>query len=111
VLGPIVADGRGFSSEEKRAAGSTIRPVDDGVPAFTLRNVSRDGRYVIEKLVLADPRRDVVLQHIRFKAQSGETSDYRLYALLAPHLVNRGAPNTAWLADHRGREKLFASAT
>jgi glucoamylase len=48
-----------------------IRPVEDGVPAFMLRNVSRDGRYVIEKLVLADPRRDVVLQHVRCKAQSG----------------------------------------
>jgi glucoamylase len=42
--------------------------VEDGVPAFMLRNVSRDGRYVIEKLVLADPRRDVVLQHVHFLA-------------------------------------------
>jgi glucoamylase len=97
-FGLIVTDGRGYFSEEKRDAASMIRPVDDGVPAFMLRNVSRDGRYVIEKLVLADPRRDVVLQHVRFKAQSGEVSNYRLYALLAPHLVNRGAHNTAWLA-------------
>ena len=110
-FGLIVTDGRGYFSEEKRDAASIIRPVDDGVPAFMLRNVSRDGRYVIEKLVLADPRRDVVLQHVRFKAQSGALSDYRLYALLAPHLVNRGAHNTAWLADHKGREMLFASGS
>jgi glucoamylase len=88
-----------------------IRPVDDGVPAFMLRKLSRDGRYVIEKIVLADPRRDVVLQHVSFNAQSGAVSDYRLYALLAPHLVNRGAHNTAWLADHKGREMLFASGS
>jgi glucoamylase len=110
-FGLIVTDGRGYFSEEKRDAASVIRPVDDGVPAFMLRNVSRDGRYVIEKLVLADPRRDVVLQHVRFKPQSGAVSDYRLYALLAPHLVNRGAHNTAWLADHKGREMLFASGS
>jgi glucoamylase len=110
-FGLIVTDGRGYFSEEKRDAASVIRPVDDGVPAFMLRNVSRDGRYIIEKLVLADPRRDVVLQHIRFKAQSGEVGNYRLYALLAPHLVNRGAHNTAWLADHKGREMLFASGS
>jgi len=110
-FGLIVTDGRGYFSEEKRDAASTIRPMDDGVPAFMLRNVSRDGRYVIEKLVLADPRRDVVLQHVCFKPQSGAVSDYRLYALLAPHLVNRGAHNTAWLADHKGREMLFASGS
>src|SRR6266699_3096229 len=110
-FGLIVTDGRGYFSEEKRDAARMIRPVEDGVPAFMLRNVSRDGRYVIEKLVLADPRRDVVLQHVRFKAQSRAVSDYRLYALLAPHLVNRGAHNTAWLADHKGREMLFASGS
>jgi glucoamylase len=110
-FGLIVTDGRGYFSEEKRDAASVIRPVDDGVPAFMLRNVSRDGRYVIEKLVLTDPRRDVVLQRVRFKAESGALGDYRLYALLAPHLVNRGAHNTAWLADHKGREMLFASGS
>jgi glucoamylase len=81
-FGLIVTDRLGYFSEEKRDAASMIRPVDDGVPAFMLRNVSRDGRYVIEKLELADPRRDVVLQHVRFKPQSGAVSDYRLYALL-----------------------------
>jgi len=45
-FGLIVTDGRGYFSEEKRDAASMIRPVDDGVPAFMLRNVSRDGRYV-----------------------------------------------------------------
>src|SRR5260370_36773836 len=74
-FGLIVTDGRGYFSEEKRDATSIIRPVDDGVPAFVLRNVSRDGRYVIEKLELADPRLEGVLQHIRFKAQSAAVAD------------------------------------
>jgi len=107
-FGLIVTDGRGYFSEEKRDAVSVIRPVDDGVPAFVTRNAARDGRYTIEKLVLADPRRDVILQRVRFKPQSGTMEDYRLYALLAPHLVNRGAHNTAWVGDYKGRPMLFA---
>lgn len=107
-FGLIVTDGQGYFSEEKRDTVSVIQPVDDGVPAFVLQNASRDGRYVIEKLVLADPHRDVVLQRVRFKPQSGAMQDYRLHVLLAPHLVNRGAHNTAWLDEYKGREMLCA---
>jgi Glucodextranase, domain N len=31
-----------------------------------------------------------------------------LYVVLAPHLGNRGAGNTAWLGEHRGTPMLFA---
>jgi glucoamylase len=107
-FGLIVTDGRGYFSEEKRDAVSNIRPVDDDVPAFVSQNAARDGRYIIEKLLLTDPRRDVVLQRVRFKPQVGTVQDYRIYALLAPHLVNRGAHNTAWLGEYKGRQMLFA---
>lgn len=107
-LGLIVTDGRSFFSEEKRDANSTIRPIIEGVPAFTITNVCTRGRYRIEKLVLADPRRDVVLQHVTFNALIGTIADYRLYALLAPHLVNKGAGNTAWIDDYKGLSMLFA---
>lgn len=107
-FGLIVTDGRNYFSEEKRDAVSVIQPVDDGVPAFVMRNTSRDGRYSIEKLVLADPHRDVVLQRVRFTAENGKPQDYRIFALLSPHLVNQGAHNTAWLGDYKGREMLFA---
>src|SRR5215469_6049565 len=46
-FGLIVSDGRAYFSEEKRDVVSAIRPVEDGVPAFLLKNASRDGRYVI----------------------------------------------------------------
>lgn len=66
------------------------------------------GRYRINKTVLADLRRDVILQHVRFHALLGQLPDYRIYALLAPHLVNRGARNTAWIGDYKGVPMLFA---
>jgi glucoamylase len=107
-FGLIVTDGSSFFSEEKRDTGSVIRPIADGVPAFAITSLCNKGRYRIEKLVLADPRRDVVLQRIEFHAMAGTIADYRLYALLAPHLVNRGAGNTAWVADYKGVPMLFA---
>src|SRR5487761_860536 len=51
-FGLIVTDGRAYFSEEKRDTQSAVRYVDDGVPAFSLRNEARDGRYRIEKTVL-----------------------------------------------------------
>ena len=110
-FGLIVTDGIAYFSEEKRDTESLIRTVADGVPAFMLRNEAHDGRYRIEKTVLADPDRDVVLQRVRFEALAGELGNYRLYALLAPHLVNRGANNTAWVGVYKGREMLFASGS
>jgi glucoamylase len=107
-FGLIVTDGRNFFSEEKRDADSVIHPVADGVPAFAIASTCIKKRYRIEKLVLSDPRRDVVLQRIALHPLVGKIADYRLFALLAPHLVNRGAGNTAWLGDYKGEPMLFA---
>ena len=70
-LGLIITDGRDFFSEEKRHASSAVTYAVDGVPAYHLVNTSRDGRYRIEKDIIADPRRDVVLQQTRFTALQG----------------------------------------
>jgi glucoamylase len=107
-LGLIVTDGKGFFSEEKRHASSMVTYPVNGVPAYHLVNTSRDGRYRIEKDVIADPRRDVVLQQTRFIALQGKMADYHLYVLLAPHLANHGAGNTAWVGDYKGVPMLFA---
>jgi glucoamylase len=80
------------------------------VPAFKLANIAIDGRYRIDKTVLSDPARDVVLQRVSFTALD-HGRDYRLFALLAPHLVNRGADNDAWLGSFKGHEMLFAAGS
>jgi glucoamylase len=66
------------------------------------------GRYRIEKEVLTDPWRNVVLQKIRFVPLQGKLGDYRLYALLASHLANMGYGNTGWAGDYKGQPMLFA---
>jgi glucoamylase len=107
-LGLIVTDGASYMSEEKRHTRSTVSTLSPGVPAFHLRNVSIDGLYQIDKDIVSDPSADVVLQQIQVTALEGALSDYRVYALLAPHLSNRGAGNTAWVGDYKGVPVLYA---
>jgi glucoamylase len=107
-LGFIVTDGQTLFSEEKRDARSETMPVAPGILAYRIRNTAVDGRYRIEKEVLTDPWRDVVLQRVHFVPLQGALADFRLYVLLAPHLANRGSGNTAWVGDYKGAPMLFA---
>src|SRR5262249_31942819 len=90
-LGFLVTDRNGYFSEEKRDTDSQVDMIEQGIPAFRLVNTARDGRYRIEK-----PLR-------------GKISDYRLYVLIAPHLLNAGAENTGWIGDYKEIPMLFAS--
>ena len=78
------------------------------MPAFRLINTCNEGRYRIEKTVLADPDRSVILQEIKFVPLKGKRADYAVYALLNPHLGNQGKENTAWVGDYKGHPLLFA---
>ena len=108
-LGFIVTDGETYFSEEKRDARSETVQVADGIPAYRIHNTAADGRYRIEKEILTDPWRDVVLQRVRFVPLQGTLADFRLYVLLAPHLANRGGGNSAWVGDYKGASMLFAA--
>ena len=107
-MGLIVTDGADFFSEEKREAGHKVERLADGMPAFRLVNTCHDGRYRIEKQIVTDPHRDTVLQQVQFVAQKGALSNYHLHVLLAPHLGNQGAGNTAWVGEFEGAPLLFA---
>jgi glucoamylase len=107
-LGLLVTDGRAFFSEEKRQTRHEVARLADGVPGYRLTNTCEAGRYRIEKEIVTDPVRDALLQRVRFVPLRGTMADYRLYSLLAPHLGNRGAGNTAWVGDYKGVPMLFA---
>jgi len=108
-MGLVVTDGREYFSQEKRHAEPRVQYLAPGVPAFRLINTSFDQRYRIEKEIVSDPARDVVLHQTLFVPLQGALSDYRLYVLLAPHLGNQGAGNTAWAGEYKGSPMLFAS--
>jgi glucoamylase len=107
-MGFMVTDGNAFFSEEKRHCEFENRPFEPGVPAFELINSCNGGRYQIQKEVLTDPYRNVVLQKVRFEPLQGRLSDYHLYALLSPHLANAGYGNTGWVGDYKGVPMIFA---
>ena len=107
-LGFVVTSGTDFFSEEKRDAGSHTHWLSEGAPAYRLVNTCFHDRYRVEKEVVTDPHRDVVLQQTLFVPQQGKLSDYRLYALLAPHLGNEGYGNNAWIGEFKGQPLLFA---
>ena len=108
-MGILVSDGRGFFSEEKRHTDTVLGYSEPGIPAYRLTNTCTERRYRIEKTVLSDPCRDVLLQQIRFVPMVGSADDYQIFALLAPHLRNRGASNNAWVGHHKGVSLLFAA--
>ncbi len=105
----IVTDGQDFFSEEKRDTTSEIQTLAANVPGYHLINRCREGRFRIEKDIWTDPHRDVVLQFTRFVPLKGKLDDYHLYVLMAPHIANFGAGNTAWIGDYKGTPMLFAS--
>ncbi len=107
-LGLVVTDGQEFFSEEKRHTHHQVAVECDGCPAYLLTNSCERSRYRLEKLVLSDPWRPVVLQQVRFVPLQGNLGDYHLYVLLAPHLGNRGSDNTAWVGSYKGVSMLFA---
>src|SRR5437868_14816012 len=106
--GLIVTDGSSYFSEEKRHCKFENVPLEPGVPVYELTNTELQGRYRIEKEIFSDPYRNVVLQRVRFLPLQGKLADYRLYALLAPHLANYGNENTGWVGDYKGTPMLFA---
>ena len=107
-LGLLVTDGREYFSEEKRDTTFQIAAPFDGVPAYRLVNTCVLGKYRIEKEIITDPRRDVLLQKTTFVQLQPDHVQYRLYALLASHLANFGAGTTAWCGDYKGVPVLFA---
>ena len=108
-MGLIVTGPGRYFSEEKRDTAHEAAPFEDGVPAYRQTNTANDGAYRIDKRIVTDPKRPVLLQEIAFTPLKGSAADYRVYALLAPHLVNAGMGNTAWVGEHKGKTVLFAS--
>ena len=66
------------------------------------------GRPVLNhKRVCCSPDYDVVLQRVHFDARRG-SSQITAPLVMASHLGNRGAANTAWLGTSKGDPVLFA---
>jgi glucoamylase len=104
----LVANGNNYFSEEKRSTTHRITPLEQGVPGYKLVNSCKAGRYRLTKIIITDPERDVLLQKVHFDALKGRLEDYSIYALLAPHIGNRGNGNDGWVGSYKGSPMIFA---
>jgi glucoamylase len=108
-LGFIVTGPDGYFVEEKRQAASVTTLADPGVPCYRIISTAPGGEWEIEKEVLSDPLRPVVLQRVSLRVKQGNPEDFHLYAILASHLDNHGAGNSAWRENFKGAPALFAA--
>lgn len=99
--------GNGFFSEEKRDCITETDCIEDGIPAFTIHNRQKAGKYEIDKIIFSDPERDVVIEHVKFRNLSGE--DLKIYSMTAPHIKNSGYGNSGWVMNYKGQNFLIAS--
>jgi glucoamylase len=107
-MGFLVTDEENFLSEEKRNTTHTIKRIKTGIPFYQITNTCTDKKYQIKKEVLTDPFRNTVLQNISFK--KAVKKPLHLYALLAPHLNNKGDNNSGWIGEYKGIPMLFAQS-
>ncbi len=104
----IVTDGKEFFSEEKRDTQHHIKHIAKNVPGYHITNSCNYHYYRLEKEIITDPTRDTLLQRIQFFPTNKKRKDFKLFMLLAPHLGNAGAGNTAWIGNYKGLPMLFA---
>lgn len=104
----IITDGNDLFSEEKRATHSKTKMIKEGIPAYHIVNTCNEKSFRLEKFIVADPLRDTILQKIIFKPLGNPENPFQLFALLAPHLNNRGSDNTGWVGEYKGVPVLYA---
>ncbi|MGC8487483.1 MAG: glycoside hydrolase family 15 protein [Clostridia bacterium] len=108
-LGFIVTGPDGYFAEEKRHAAWVTSMPEAGVPYYRIVSTAVTGEWELTKEIVTDPIRPVVLQRVSLRILKGNPEDYRLYALLASHIDNHGAGNSAWRGSFKGIPGLFAS--
>lgn len=107
-MGLVVTGGKDFFSEERKDTLSRMEYLEAAIPAFRVVTTCIRNRYRIEKEILTDPRRNVVLQQTVFTPLDGTLDDYRLFVVLAPHLKSLESSSKAWWGDYKGVPMLFA---
>lgn len=102
----IVTGSKDFFSEEKRHTEHQIKYIKPGVPLYQIINTCVDKNYQIKKEILCDPFRNTVLQNVVFK--TAKNANLKLFALVAPHLNDKGNNNCGWIGEYKGIPMLFA---
>jgi glucoamylase len=104
----LITDKSGLFEEEKNDCEHEIDMIEPGVPIYQIKNTSHKKQYIIEKIILTDPRKDALLIKVKFTPLKGQLSDYQMYAILNPHMKNYGYNNNSWVGNYKGVQMLYA---
>jgi glucoamylase len=104
----LMTDGESFFHEEKRNLKSSFQCLSDHAPGYYVRNSDDEGRYAIEKQIIANPHLSCILQHTRLTGEKSFLSGLKMYVLCAPHLEVGGYGNSGSVVDVAGRKLLVA---
>lgn len=104
----LVTDGASFFHDERRHLDHETEWLDRHSLGVRIASAEKEGRYRMEKEVIADPHQACVLVRTRLKPARGTEDRLRVFALLAPHLEVGGWGNSGYAAQVHGREVLVA---
>jgi glucoamylase len=104
----LVTDGKSFFHEEKRHLRSRTQRISRLALGYHSANSDPEGRYTIDKEIIADPHLPCILQRTRLEGETEFLSKLKLYALCAPHLGGGGMNNNAYVIEMSGRKILVA---
>lgn len=101
----LVTDGETLFHDERRDMDYQIEPIDPDALGYRVVQTDRDGRYRIEKEIIADSDLSSVIIRVKFEAEPG----LRLFLLAAPHLEIGGYGNHGEIAEVGDRTLLLAN--
>ncbi|TWT34391.1 glycoside hydrolase family 15 protein [Blastopirellula retiformator] len=105
----LFTDGETFFHEEKRHLRHQIERPEPHAPLYRLTNTAPDDRYRVVKEIICEPHTNVVLMNVKVEILDPALADkLKVFVLLAPHLSNTGAHNTASQLNLAGRNLLHA---
>ncbi|MFI5202401.1 MAG: glycoside hydrolase family 15 protein [Candidatus Kapaibacterium sp.] len=104
----LITDGETFFHEEKRDLIMEIDRLGPHVLGYRIRNSDPEGRYSIEKEIVADPRFPCILQRTELHANEALAGKLKLFLLFAPHMDRGGNGNDAFIIQHAGRDLLVS---
>ncbi len=104
----LFTDGETFFHEEKRDFEYDFHYIDPDALAVRVIASDLNGRYTVTKEFITDPHHPVVLMNVKIEGDEAILSRLKCYALLAPHLEDGGAGNSARSIDVAGQRCLLA---
>ncbi|HEY6308422.1 MAG TPA: glycoside hydrolase family 15 protein [Candidatus Angelobacter sp.] len=104
----LVSDGETFFHEERRDLASEVVRMEAQTLGYHVTSSDPQGRYRIEKEIIADPHQSTVLLRARLVATDAWAKKLHIYFLLAPHLEVGGGNNSAMKTNVAGRGVLLA---